>query len=52
MTYAVHTARRGGAPAAAVVNTLPVEELLRGRQVSRPRTGGTGTAIDQKERAR
>jgi DNA polymerase (family X) len=27
MTYAVHTARRGGAPAAAVVNTFPVEAL-------------------------
>ncbi len=29
MTYAVHTARRGGAPAAAVVNTRPVEALRR-----------------------
>jgi histidinol phosphatase-like PHP family hydrolase len=28
MTYAVHTARRGGAPAAAVLNTLPLEVLL------------------------
>jgi DNA polymerase (family X) len=28
MTYAVHTARRGGAPAAAVVNTMPLEALL------------------------
>jgi DNA polymerase (family X) len=31
MTYAVHTARRGGAPAAAVVNTLPLESLRRER---------------------
>jgi DNA polymerase (family X) len=31
MAYAVHTARRGGARAAAVVNTLPVEALLDGR---------------------
>ncbi len=28
MTNAVHTARRGGAPAAAVVNTLPLELVL------------------------
>jgi DNA polymerase (family 10) len=28
MTYAVHTARRGGAPADAVVNTLPLEVIL------------------------
>jgi DNA polymerase (family X) len=27
MTYAVHTARRGGAPAASVLNTLPFEAL-------------------------
>ena len=27
MTYAVHTARRGGATAAAVVNTRPVDEV-------------------------
>ena len=27
MTYAVHTARRGGAPAAAVLNTAPAAAL-------------------------
>jgi DNA polymerase (family 10) len=32
MTYAVHTARRGGAPAAAVMNTLPLESLRRERR--------------------
>ena len=29
MTYAVHTARRGGATAADVLNTLPLAALLR-----------------------
>ncbi len=29
MTNAVHTARRGGAPAAAVVNTGPVDAMAR-----------------------
>ncbi len=28
MTLAVHTARRGGAPAAAVVNTLPLAAVI------------------------
>jgi DNA polymerase (family X) len=31
MALSVATARRGGAPAAAVLNTLPLAELLRGR---------------------
>jgi DNA polymerase (family 10) len=30
MTYAVHTARRGGATRADVLNTLPLDAILRG----------------------